>query len=240
MEQKQTEQKNLVASLQKEQKTVQQLIAQQQKEERELNAKIEREIKAEITRAEAEARRKAAEEARRKAAEEAKKGGGSKKDNKGANKGKSEKPAATEHYELPAADRVLSGSFEKNKGRLPIPITGPYSIIRGVGTYDVKGSKGVMLESKGMYFKGQAGAQARCIFDGIVSAIVQQRSNDYLVIVRHGRYISVYCNLSSVSVSNQQKVKTNQILGNVADNHILQFQLRNWTDILNPRVWLSK
>ena len=61
-----------------------------------------------------------------------------------------------------------------------------------------------------------------------------------MVIVRHGRYISVYCNLASVSVSNRQQVKINQILGKVADDHVMQFQLRNWTDPLNPRQWLSK
>jgi len=250
MEQKQTEQKKLVVSLQKEQKTVKQLIAQQQKEEKELNAKIEREIKAEIARAEAEARRLAAEEARRKAAEEAKRAKAAKDANKNTkgttkttatasrDKTKVATPKA-EHFELPAADRALSGSFESNKGRLPVPITGPYNIVRGMGTYDVTGTPGVTLESKGIYLKGKDGAQARCVFDGQVTAVVQ-RGQNYMVIVRHGRYISVYCNLASVSVSNRQQVKINQILGKVADDHVMQFQLRNWTDPLNPRQWLSK
>lgn len=245
MEQKQTEQKNLVVSLQKEQKTVQQLITKQQKEEKELNAKIEREIQAEIARAEAEARKKAAEEARRKAAEEAKKANAN-KNTKGTNKtnttSKNDKTKVTtpkaEHFELPAADRAISGSFESNKGRLPVPITGPYNIIRGMGVYDI--SKGVSLESKGIYFKGQSGAQARCVFDGKVTAIVQRSSNSYVVMVRHGRYISVYTNLVNVSVATNQNVKTNQILGKVADDHVMQFQLRNWTQPLNPSLWISK
>lgn len=144
-----------------------------------------------------------------------------------------------ESFEMPAADRALTGSFESNKGRLPIPITGAYNIVRGLGTYTVAGLKNVILESKGLYLKGQPGAQARCVFDGIVTTVVQ-KGNSYIITVRHGKYISVYCNLSSVKVSTQQKVKTNQILGNVGADNILQFQLRNWTSILNPKPWLGR
>lgn len=60
------------------------------------------------------------------------------------------------------------------------------------------------------------------------------------VMVRHGSYISVYCNLSSVSVHKGQKVTTRQILGTVGPDHILQFQLRREKAKLNPEVWLGK
>ena len=101
------------------------------------------------------------------------------------------------------------------------------------------GLKGVVLESNGLYLKGQPGAQARCVFDGIVTRVVQ-KGNSYIVTVRHGKYISVYCNLASVKVTAQQQVKINQILGTLGADNILQFQLRNWTDILNPKVWLGR
>jgi septal ring factor EnvC (AmiA/AmiB activator) len=148
--------------------------------------------------------------------------------------------ASTESaYSAASADRRLSGSFASNKGRLPMPITGPYQLIRGFGTYTVPGLKGVTLESKGIYLKGQPGAQARCVFDGEVSGVFAQGSS-YIVMVRHGQYISVYCNLARASVSMGQKVKTNQTLGTVGADNILQFQLRNWTTLLNPRPWLSR
>ena len=142
-------------------------------------------------------------------------------------------------YSSASADRRLSGSFASNKGRLPMPITGPYQLIRGFGTYTVPGLKGVTLESKGIYLKGQSGAQARCVFDGEVSGVFAQGSS-YIVMVRHGQYISVYCNLARAAVSMGQKVKTNQILGTVGSDNILQFQLRNWTTLLNPRPWLGR
>ena len=136
-------------------------------------------------------------------------------------------------------DARLSGSFASNTGRLPMPITGAYKVVRGFGSNVVDGARGVHLSSKGIYLKGQPGAQARCIFNGEVSKIYYTGSS-YIVMVRHGRYISVYSDLASVHVSAGQKVNTNQTLGNLGPTNIMQFQLRNWTELLNPRSWLKR
>lgn len=133
-------------------------------------------------------------------------------------------------------DRQLTGSFASNKGRLPVPITGSYRVIRNFGKYTIGG---VTLKSSGIHLEGQSGAQARCVFDGKVSSIYNP-GNGIVVMVRHGRYISVYSNLSSVNVSMGQKVKTNQILGNVGASHVLQFRLQNWDKVLNPKTWLKR
>ena len=61
-----------------------------------------------------------------------------------------------------------------------------------------------------------------------------------MVMVRHGRYISVYSGLSSVSVSMGQKVKTNQTLGTVGPSHTLLFRLQDWDKVLNPKTWLKR
>ena len=132
----------------------------------------------------------------------------------------------------------LTGSFASNKGKLPMPITGPYKVIRGFGSNVVEGLGNVHLSSKGLYLKGQAGAMARCVFDGEVSKVYSTGSS-YIVMVRHGKYISVYCDLASVSVSTGQKVSINQTLGKLGPSYVMQFQLRNWTDLLNPRPWLK-
>ena len=65
-------------------------------------------------------------------------------------------------------------------------------------------------------------------------------SGSIVVMVRHGAYISVYCNLSSVSVSRGQKVSTRQALGAVGRDNILQFQLRHNMAKLNPEVWIGR
>lgn len=142
-------------------------------------------------------------------------------------------------YMLDSEDRRISGSFESNRGRLPVPITGSYRIVSHFGQYNVEGLSNVRLDNKGINILGKPGAQARSIFDGEVSAVFSLGGTTG-VMVRHGSYISVYCNLSSVSVRRGQRVSTRQVLGTVGQDNILQFQLRREKAKLNPESWLGR
>ena len=139
----------------------------------------------------------------------------------------------------PTEDMRISGSFESNRGRLPMPITGSYRIVSHFGQYNVEGLHNVTLDNKGINIQGSAGAQARSIFDGEVSAVFSF-GGTMVVMVRHGSYISVYCNLASVNVHRGQKVSIRQVLGRVGQDNILQFQLRRETAKLNPESWLGR
>ena len=141
-------------------------------------------------------------------------------------------------YNLDSEDRRISGSFESNRGRLPMPITGSYRIVSHFGQYNVEGLKNVRLDNKGINILGSPGAKARSIFDGEVSAVFSMGGVNG-VMVRHGSYISVYCNLSSVSVHRGQKVTARQVLGTVGQDNILQFQLRKERAKLNPEAWVK-
>lgn len=144
-----------------------------------------------------------------------------------------------EAQQFSTVDRMMNNGFEANRGRLPMPITGNYRIVSHFGQYNVDGLKGVTLDNKGINIMGGPGAQARCVYDGEVSAVIGY-GGSMVVMVRHGAYISVYCNLRSVSVSRGQKVRTRQILGTVGPDHILQFQLRKERAKLNPEAWLGR
>ena len=120
-----------------------------------------------------------------------------------------------------------------------MPITGPCRIVSHFGQYNVEGLHNVTLDNKGINIRGEQGAQARSIFDGEVSAVFSF-GGTMVVMVRHGSYISVYCNLASVSVQRGQKVSTRQVLGRVGQDNILQFQLRRETAKLNPERWLGR
>lgn len=149
------------------------------------------------------------------------------------------KKNAEETQMYSSIDRKLSGSFEANKGRLPMPITGSFRIVSHFGQYNVEGLRGVTLDNKGINILGTKGCQARSIFEGEVSAVFSYAGSN-VVMVRHGSYISVYCNLRSVSVSTGQHVSTRQVLGTVGTDNILQFQLRRGTAKLNPEQWVSR
>ncbi len=300
LEGKQTEQQQVVKTLQKEQRTIEGIIAQQKKKDAALNQQIDRLIAEEIARqkarAAAEAKRRAeAEAAKKRAAELARK----KKEAEAAarenerrirearereRRAKAEALAAKNKEEkanaerrareaeeqrqaeerraeresrqlakevatarkeaedalrMPTEDMRISGNFESNRGRLPMPITGPYRIVSHFGQYNVEGLRNVTLDNKGVNIRGEAGAQARSIFDGEVSAVFSF-GGTMVVMVRHGSYISVYCNLASVNVHRGQKVSTRQVLGRIGQDNILQFQLRRETAKLNPESWLGR
>lgn len=238
LEAQEKERKALLSALQKKQWEIQHEIKEKRRSANRLNAEIDRLIEMEIEaarkRKEAEARRKAEAERKQKEAQ---------KETLAENK-KAEAPESkVEVYKTDNEDRRLSDVFEKNKGKLPMPITGAYAIVGHYGKYQVKGLRNVRLDNKGIDIKGKEGAQARVIFDGEVSAIFQYNGLAN-VLVRHGSYISVYCNLSSVLVKKGSVLKTKDVIGQVhtdaTGNTVLHFQLRKETAKLNPELWLIR
>lgn len=243
LEVQEKEKKTLVANLRKKQRGLQDEIGKKRREADRLNARIDRLIAEEIEKA----RKRAEEEARREAAARKKadeKGG---KSEKSAASSTSSKPKATplETYSMSKADRELSGNFANNRGRLPMPLTGAYIIVSRYGQYAVEGLRNVKLDNKGIDIQGRPGAQARAIFDGKVAAVFRLNGL-FNILIRHGNYISVYCNLSSASVKQGDNVTTKQTLGEIfsdgADGGrtVLHFQLRKEKEKLNPEPWLNR
>ncbi len=236
LETQEKEKRTLVADLQKKQRGLQNEIAKQRREANQLNARIDRLIAEEIEKA----RKRAAEEARREAA--ARKKAGAKTDNPSTS---SAKAAPLETYTMSKADRELSGDFANNRGKLPMPISGAYIITSHYGQYAVEGLRNVKLDNKGIDIQGRPGAQARAIFNGKVAAVFKLNGL-FNILIRHGAYISVYCNLSSASVKQGDTVTTKQTIGQVfsdgADGGrtVLHFQLRREKEKLNPEPWLNR
>lgn len=208
-------------------------------------------------RAEAERQRKE-QEAKAAAAKTAAKDNAGRKDNAGGKSAKAKgkrgdkgnstasptPTPSTPKYNAPDnTDRQLSSNFAANQGHLPVPITGSYVISAHFGPYSPEGLEGVTLDNKGTDYSGKAGAQARSVFDGEVTSVFSLGGMTN-VIVRHGSYISVYCNLSSANVRVGQHVSTRQILGPIArdasGNCTLHFQLRKETAKLNPETWIGR
>lgn len=240
LEAQEKEQKLLVANLKKKQRGLQDELNKKRREANQLNARIDRLIAEEIEKA----RKRAAEEARREAAARKKTG---EKTGKAATASAPAKAKAQPlgTYSMSKADRELSGDFANNRGKLPMPITGAYIITSHYGQYSVEGLRNVKLDNKGIDIQGKPGAQARAIFNGKVAAVFQLNGL-FNILVRHGNYISVYCNLSSASVKQGDDVTTKQPLGQIfsdgADNGrtVLHFQLRKEKEKLNPEPWLNR
>ncbi len=222
-----------------------QLVQQEAEAERKRQLEAERKRKAEAAAAE----RRRQEEARKRRQQEAaaqQQANNRKKDKKDKKQTRQERreerrqerAAQTTTTTTPVApSRSYGGGLH---GGLPMPITGSYAITTHFGNYS---SGGVTLNNKGIDITGHSGAQARAVADGEVSYIFSMNGFQN-VIVRHGSYMTVYCNLSSVSVRKGQKVSVRQTLGSVgrdaSGNCTLHFQIWKERSILNPESWLAR
>ncbi len=223
LEQLESEQRTLLAELRRESKKVERELNKQRKELTKLNNSIERAIEREI------AAKKAREKARLA------------KDKNATAKTQS----GVAHGDIKLNDeeiRKMSGSFVQNKGKLPVPITGPYHLVNSFGLQKgVAGKGNVKIDYGGITLQGAKGSQARCVFDGKVTSVV--RSDDLaFVIVRHGEYLTVYCRVDNICVKEGDNVKAGDILADIATDATghtrLLFQLRKEKVKLNPLQWL--
>lgn len=146
-------------------------------------------------------------------------------------------------YKMTPEEKLLSADFAKNKGKLPWPVNqGIISEKFGINTHPVY--KKVEMVNNGVDITTLKGAEVRSVFDGVVSEIILIPGFNNIVIVRHGDYLTVYTNLSDVTVKKGQKVKTKQPIGKVAYDEekgsVLNFQVWNNTVKQNPEMWLAK
>lgn len=232
LEKKKRERSNLLSERRSETQELQQKENTQKTMVSELKKK-EKSLQAELRKQQQEARefdrqiQKLIEEEARKAAQ--------KKETKAATKG---------GYAMDKAETALSGSFEKNKGKLPYPINGSYIIVGRFGRQ--QHSRYVETINNGIDLQTKPGAEARAVFDGVVSRVFIVPGYNSSVIIRHGNYLTVYSNLREVYVKAGDAVKTRQSIGKIftdSENGNLtkmQFQLWKETTKLNPEPWLAK
>lgn len=227
MQRLEKEQRKIVESLKKEAKKVEKELKNKRAELNKLNASIEREIERVLA---AEAARKKAEAER-------------------LAKDKSGKPGKTEKTTSPAYNEdagviAMTGDFQNNKKKMPVPITGPYLVVERYGVKNAISGKGnVPINTGGITLEGSDGAKARSIFKGKVTAVFDN-GNYMFVLVRHGKYISVYCNLTNVRVKGGEELQAGDIIGDIeADakggNPRMLFQLRHEKTTLDPAEWLK-
>ena len=216
------EQKSIIASPEKEKSKVETELKKKRNELNKLNETIKREVEKVIA-----AETKKEEDSKPKTSDK-----------------KDKKTKDTSSYKEDAGIGKMTGSFENNKKKMPVPITGAYLLVDQFGERNAVGTKGsVMINNGGLTFKGTKGAQARAVFDGTVSTVFYH--NDYVcVLVRHGKYISVYCNLENIKVKSGEEIKSGAIIGDVAidaedGNPSILFQLYREKTLLNPAEWLK-
>lgn len=140
----------------------------------------------------------------------------------------------------PAAKDAASGDFVQNKGRMPWPVHYK-SVAREFGLYTR--ASGGQNRNLGIDLNCTPGTNVRAVAAGVVARVFEAPDGSNGVILRHGKYLTVYAGLGTVSVKAGVKVSSGQSLGTVyqGDEPTSQFSFQLWygTDPLNPRHWLN-
>jgi len=144
---------------------------------------------------------------------------------------------------LSPTEMKLSADFADNKGKLPWP-TENGIIIATFGEHPHPLFPEVKIKKDGIVISTTVGTNARAIFNGIVSGIISVPGSDNkAIIIRHGEYLSVYLNISSVYVKVGETVKTKQNIGLIDTNDSkteLELQIWYGKTIQNPEDWIIK
>lgn len=145
---------------------------------------------------------------------------------------------------LTKEQQLIAGGFEANQGRMPWPVEKGY-ISGHFGKHKHPIHEHVTIDNKGIYLQTVAGGQARSVYEGEVTWCAQMNGN-FVVIVQHGNYRSVYSPLKKIYVKQGDKLTAKQAIGEIytdsnEDNKTeLYFQIYKDRSIVNPSLWIAQ
>lgn len=155
------------------------------------------------------------------------------------------KPSVSKKYEMTPEEKLASGQFEQNKHRLPWPVE------RGVitdhfGVHEHPVLKNIQVKNNGVDISTAQGVKARAVFAGEVSRVFMVSGGNWAVIIRHGKYLTVYSNLVNVQVKQGEKVSLKQTIGTIGTDTedesktVLKFQIWRENEKLDPEGWIAR
>ena len=148
------------------------------------------------------------------------------------------------NFALTPEGRLISTNFQANKGRLPWPVKEGV-IVRRFGTQPHPVVRTTTINSNGISVATSPNSVAYSVFDGEILSVYGFSGGNPGVLIRHGKYISNYQNLSSIFVKKGDKIKANDEIGIVFTNEstgktVLKFNIFNELKPENPIIWLDK
>lgn len=144
---------------------------------------------------------------------------------------------------LNETDLSLAKNFAENRGKLPWPVDEGV-VVEKFGKHRDPVHTNVEVSSDGISVSCKKNSDVMAVFGGTVTSVIHVPGMNNAVLIKHGNYFTLYCNLSDVYVKQGQSVTTKQTIGKIAHDSdkgsILQFQI--WKDLekLNPEFWLRK
>ncbi len=132
----------------------------------------------------------------------------------------------------------LSSNFASNKGKFPPPVAGV--VVSKFGLQAHPTQKNIKVKNNGIDIQ-TAQRNVYSIFKGEVVKVFFFQGLNSSVMVRHGNYISVYCNLQKVRVEAGDEVENREVIGTMVDSKskALHFELWKGNAPQNPSLWLD-
>ena len=141
--------------------------------------------------------------------------------------------------------KVIGESFGENRGRLPWPVDrGIVTSHFGLQKHPVL--KNVTEDNIGIEITSGGVTNAKSVFRGEVVRVFAISGANMAVIIRHGKYLTVYQNLVNVKVKAGDDVAIGQVLGEVfsessnGGKSVLKFMVYEEKKKLDPEMWLLK
>ena len=147
--------------------------------------------------------------------------------------------------EITAEQKLIGENFFDNKGRLPWPVDKGV-ITSHFGIQKHPEFKYLTEDNIGIEITSSGNISAKAVFNGQVAKVFSIPGANMTVIIRHGKYLSVYANLVNVKVKAGEAISVNQNIGDVYkeardNNSVLKFMIfENDKKYQDPELWLSK
>lgn len=141
--------------------------------------------------------------------------------------------------------KVIGESFGENRGRIPWPVDKGI-ITSHFGSHQHPVLKNVIEDNIGIEITSSGPTKAKSVFKGEVGGVFAISGANMAVIIRHGKYLTVYQNLVNVVVKSGDSVSMGQVIGDVyVDNGNggkaeLKFMVYEEKKKLDPELWLTK
>jgi murein hydrolase activator len=136
-------------------------------------------------------------------------------------------------------------TFAANQGSLPWPVERG-TIVSRFGKHPHPVLKGVTTQNNGIDISVTSGTMARAVWEGECTGLTNIPGSGWLIIIRHGEYLTVYSQLEEANVKVGDKVKGKQNIGKVATDQSegtteLHFEVWKSGGIkLDPEQWIAK
>ena len=232
----------LYQKLKREEETLRNNLAQDEKEKQLLKTKINAAIQDELKKAQQPKKKQSTKKSKNTTSSKS-----NSKTTKEAGKTTVKKEPAVTYTETPESS-ALGSNFSGNKGRLPFPV-GSGTITEKFGTNPHPTIKNVFTNNNGVDISTAKNASVRSVFEGEVTSVLTIPGAGKVVIIKHGNYRTVYSNLKDTYVNVGTKVNTKQSIGSLLTHEsgtmsIVHFEIHSVSggsiQCLNPSLWLSR